>query len=485
MWLSNKIRKVFALLQRKVVKGRPVADSSRDNITLAESQGGYSYDLCQFAEQELCDCDGKKIPLAFLYWLGQCCLSSYHDTYEKGGDLSRGLLVVAETTKSKDEVEQIAFAANGSWSEEADTAVRMLLVESASVKAFCNAESVTRESPDIIRGLLPAKNNIRYLLIKDNLILLDYVTPVSRLSIECDYGGIGIYISPNLSQNNIENALANTNKIYYLLHSEMTGDLPEGAAIRIQHGRNMHWSRAADEPYNKGIYVCVVHSQDLDKEMPAAKVFTSASGKLTHAISLNTAIAQYSQCGLKTSGFIELVPKSRKDELLSIMHSTAKEYVHREERVNPLESVLLVVFNKDSIADLESQIDAVFRFSSPEELFKDPVVPEELIEDLEKWIGESPELSDWADNITSEHPLVFLACTDAAIAAFRPSSAYSGDVLFRYVSLNCSVAKEDNLEDLASRAGYVSLLRSHDSWVDTEAFAGELDRVSTLLGLDQ
>jgi hypothetical protein len=140
---------------------------------------------------------------------------------------------------------------------------------------------------------MPQTNQTRYLLVRGTSINVDYLLPIQSLGAECNYGGIDIYISPNLSQDNIKKVCASTGKIYYLMHSEMTGGLLRGAAIRIQHGRNIYWSRVADDPYNKGVYVCVVDENDLNKELPSAKNFTSMSGNQTHAISLATATKQY------------------------------------------------------------------------------------------------------------------------------------------------------------------------------------------------
>jgi hypothetical protein len=317
---------------------------------------------------------------------------------------------------------------------------------------------------------MPQTNEIRYLLVKRTDIIVDYSLPIHALGIECNYGGIDIYISPNLSQDNVKKVCTSTGKIYYLMHSEMTKDLPQGAAIRIQHGRNIHWSRVENDPYNKGIYVCVVDGNELNKELPAAKIFTSASGNQAHAISLSTATKQYSQCTLKTSNFIDLLPEFRKNELLSEMHDLARASAYVEDQPNALSLLRLIVFNKDSIAELECIVDAELRSNTLEGFAGNPSVPENVLKDIEEWTLACPQLVGWIDDISTENPLVILASTDSAIAAFRPSSGLRGKELFNNLSENTNHDKKDIDYDLAQKAGDFLILRNNCSWIDNRGF---------------
>lgn len=475
MWFTNKIKKALSLPLGKKSKTQSLASTLDESTDNSEPEFRYSYDLCDFSGQELNEWEGKNNPISFLNGLSQCIIDSYHNIYINGQDPSHGFLVIAVTSKSKNEVELIALAAQEAWSEEADLAIKTLLMGCSSLTTFCTGGSAPGEIPDNIRELMPQTNQIRYLLVKETSIIVDYLLPIQSLGAECNYGGIDIYISPNLSQDNIEKVCANTGKIYYLMHSEMTGELPQGAAIRIQHGRNIHWSRVADDPYNKGIYVCVVDENDLNKELPSAKIFTSASGNQTHAISLSTATKQYSQCTLRTSNFIDLLPEFRKNELLSEMHELANANSVVEDHPHGLSVLRLIVFNKDSIADLECIVDAELRANTLEGLTGNPSAPENVLKDIDEWTLACPQLASWITDISPENPLVILASTDTAIAAFRPSSALRGKELFNNLSDNSGLDKEDNDEDLAQKAGYFSLLRNNCSWIDTGGFSNAVE----------
>ena len=475
MWVANKIKKALSLLLGKKGKFQSPASTLDGSVEHFEPEFRYSYDLCDFSGQELYEWEGKNNPTSFLFGLSQCIIDSYHNIYINGQDPSHGFLVIAVTSKSKNEVEQIALAPQEAWSEEADLAIKTLLMEGSSLTTFCTGGSVPGEIPKNIRELMPQTNQIRYLLVKGTSIILDYLFPIQSLGTECNYGGIDIYISPNLSQDNTKKASASTGKIYYLMHSEMTGELPQEAAVRIQHGRNIHWSRIADDPYNKGIYVCVVDKNDLNKELPSAKIFTSASGNQTHAISLSTAAKQYSQCRLRTSCFLDLVPEFRKNELLSEMHELAKANTVVEDQPDALSALRLIVFNKDSIADLECIVDAELSANTLEGLAGNPSVPENVLKDIDEWALACPQLAGWIEDISTENPLVIIASTDSAIAAFRPSSALRGRELFNNLPGNFSLDKQDNDEDLAKKAGYFSLLRSNCSWIDTGGFSNAVE----------
>ena len=476
MWFANKIKKALSLLLGKKSKTHSPANTLDDSIDNSEPQFRYSYDLCDFSGQELYEWGGKKNPISFLFGLSQCIIDSYHNIYINGQDPSHGFLVIAVTSKSKNEVEQIALAPQEAWSEEADLAIKTLLMEGLSLTTFCTGGSVHGEMPKNIRKLMPQTNQIRYLLVRGASIIVDYLLPIQSLGTECNFGGIDIYISPNLSQDNTEKASASAGKIYYLMHSEMTGELPQGAAVRIQHGRNIHWSRTADDPYNKGIYVCVVDENDLNKELPSAKIFTSASGNQTHAISLSTATKQYSQCRLRTSCFLDLVPEFRKNELLSEMHELAKANAVDEDQPDALSALRLIVFNKDSIADLECIVDAELRANTLEGLAGNPSVPENVLKDIEEWTLTCPQLAGWIEDISTENPLVILASTDSAIAAFRPSSALRGGELFNNLPQNFNLDTEDNDGDLARKTGYFSLLRNNCSWIDAGGFSSAVEK---------
>jgi len=475
MWLTNKIKKVLALLHGKKIKTQTPAPSIVENIDCLDPQCRYSYDLCDFSGQELNEWGGKQNPISFIFGLSQYITDSYHNIYINGQDPSHGFLVIAETNKSRNEVEQIALAAQESMPEEADLAIKILLMEGSSPKTFCNEGSALEEIPEAIKDLMPQTDQIRCLLVKGTGIIVDYLLPIQSLDIECNYGGIDIYISPNLSQDNVKKVCASTGKIYYLMHSEMTRDLPQGAAIRIQHGRNIHWSRVENDPYNKGIYVCVVGKNDLNKEMPSAKIFTSASGNQTHAISLSTATKQYSQCRLRTISFIDSVPEFWKNELLSEMHDLARASACVEDQPDALSVLRLIVFNKDSIADLECIVDAEFKSNTLEGLAGIPSVPENVLKDIEEWTLACPQLAGWIEDISTKNPLIILASTDSAIAAFRPSSALRGGEQFNNLAENFSLDKEDNDEDLAQKTGYFSLLRNNCSWIDTGDFSNAVE----------
>jgi len=475
MWFTNKIKKALSWPLGKKSKTQSPASSLDESIDNSEPEFRYSYDLCEFSGQELYEWEGKNNPISFLFGFSQCIIDSYHNIYINGQDPSHGYLVIAVTSKSKNEVEQIALAPQEAWSEEADLAIKTLLMEGSSLTTFCTGGSAPGEIPKNIRELMPQTNQIRYLLVKGTSIILDYLLPIQSLGSECNFGGIDIYISPNLSQDNTAKVSASTGKIYYLMHSEMTGELPQGAAIRIQHGRNIHWSRVADDPYNKGIYVCVVDENDLNKELPSAKIFTSASGNQTHAISLSTATKQYSQCTLRTSNFIDLLPEFRKNELLSEMHELAKANAVVEDQPDALSALRLIVFNKDSIADLECIVDAELSANTLEGLAGNASVPENVLNDIEEWTLACPQLASWITDISPENPLVILASTDSAIAAFRPSSALRGKELFNNLSNNSGLDKEDNDEDLAQKAGYFSLLRNNCSWIDAGGFSNAVE----------
>jgi hypothetical protein len=475
MWFTNKIKKALSWPLGKKSKTQSPASTLDESIDNSEPEFRYSYDLCEFSGQELYEWEGKNNPISFLFRFSQCIIDSYHNIYINGQDPSHGFLVIAVTSKSKNEVEQIALTPQEAWSEEADLAIKTLLMEGSSLTTFCTGGSVPGEMPKNIRELMPQTNQIRYLLVKGTSIILDYLLPIQSLGSECNFGGIDIYISPNLSQDNTAKVSASTGKIYYLMHSEMTGELPQEAAVRIQHGRNIHWSRIADDPYNKGIYVCVVDKNDLNKELPSAKIFTSASGNRTHAISLSTATKQYSQCRLRTSCFLDLVPEFRKNELLSEMHELAKANAVVEDQPDALSALRLIVFNKDSIADLECIVDAELSANTLEGLAGNASVPENVLNDIEEWTLACPQLASWISDISPENPLVILASTDSAIAAFRPSSALRGKELFNNLSDNSGLDKEDNDEDLAQKAGYFSLLRNNCSWIDAGGFSNAVE----------
>jgi hypothetical protein len=251
------------------------------------------------------------------------------------------------------------------------------------------------------------------------------------------------------------------------MHSERTGDLPEGAAIRIQHGRNIHWSKALYEPYNKGIYLCIVNKEDLDKELPSAKVFTSVSGNPTHAISLSTAIKQYCQCNLNTSNFLNLIPRERRDDLLSEMHELARSSICAEDKGGAEGGLEIVIFNKDSIADLECVVERVIRSTTLDDLQRDTSIPADILKDLKEWTLECSQLADWIDNVSNKDMLVILASTDSAIAAFKPLSVLAGQTLLSQHSQDS--INEDSKKELAIKAGHASLLRNHDDWIDMEA----------------
>lgn len=475
MWFTNKIKKALSWSLGKKSKTQSPASTLDESIDNSEPEFRYSYDLCEFSGQELYEWEGKNNPISFLFGFSQCIIDSYHNIYINGQDPSHGFLVIAVTSKSKNEVEQIALAPQEAWSEEADLAIKTLLMEGSSLTTFCTGGSVPGEIPKNIRELMPQTNQIRYLLVKGTSIILDYLLPIQSLGSECNFGGIDIYISPNLSQDNTAKVSASTGKIYYLMHSEMTGELPQEAAVRIQHGRNIHWSRIADDPYNKGIYVCVVDKSDLNKELPSAKIFTSASGNRTHAISLSTATKQYSQCRLRTSCFLDLVPEFRKNELLSEMHELAKANAVVDDQPDALSALRLIVFNKDSIADLECIVDAELSANTLEGLAGNASVPENVLNDIEEWTLACPQLAGWIEDISTENPLVILASTDSAIAAFRPSSALRGRELFNNLPENFGLDKEDNDENLAKKAGYFSLLRNNCSWIDAGGFSNAVE----------
>jgi hypothetical protein len=474
MWVANKIKKAFSLLLGKKGKIHSQANTLNESIDHLGPQSRYSFDLCDFSGQELSEWCGKKNPISFLSGLSECIIDSYHNIHINGQDPSNGFLVIATTSKSKNQVIETSLATQESWSEEADLAIKTLL-KGSSLRTFCNRGPEPGEIPESIRDLMPQTNQIRYLLVNGTSIIVDYLLPIQSLDIECNYGGVDIYISPNLSQDNIEKACASAGKIYYLIHSEMTRNLPHGVAIRVQHGRNIHWSRVADDPYNKGIYVCVVDENDLNKELPSAKIFTSASGNQAHAISLSTATKQYSQCTLRTSNFIDLLPEFRKNELLSEMHDLARASAYVEDQPDSLSLFRLIVFDKDSIADLECTVDADLRSNTLEDLAVNPSMPENVFKDIEEWTLACPQLAGWIEDISSENPLVILASTDSAIAAFRPSSALRGKELFNNLSDNSGLDKEDNDEDLAQKAGYFSLLRNNCSWIDTGGFSNAVE----------
>lgn len=479
MWFTNKIKKAFSLPLWKKSNTQSPESSLDGSIDNSEAEFRYSYDLCDFSGQDLLDFYEYKIPSTFLEALLKCIYNSYQDIYINGQDPTHGFLVLVETSKSKNEVEQIAIAAQESWSEEADLAIKSLLMEGSSFKTFCTGGSVLGEIPETIKDLMPQTNQIRYLLLNGTSIIVDCQLPNKILSTgaACDYGDIEIHLSPNLSKENIKKIIASISmgKIYYLMHSEIVRALPTGATIRIQHGRDIHWSRVENDPYNKGIYVCVVDENDLNKELPSAKIFTSASGNQTHAISLSTAIKQYSQCRLRTSKFINLVPDFRKNELLSEMHDLARASAGVGDQPDALSAMRLIVFNKDSIADLECIVDAELRANTLEGLAGNPSVPENVLKDIEEWTLACPQLAGWIDDISTENPLVILASTDSAIAAFRPSSALRGGELFNTLPENFSLGKEDNGEDLAKRAGYFSLLRDNCSWIDSGGFSNAVE----------
>lgn len=478
MWFANKIKKALSLLLGKKSNFQSPANTLDGSVEHFEPEFRYSYDLCDFSGQELLDCYENKIPSTFLEALLKCIYNSYQDIYINGQDPTHGFLVLVATRKSKKEVEQIAIAAQESWSEEADLAINNLLMEGSSFKTFCTGGLVLGEIPETIKDLMPQTNQIRYLLLNGSSIIVDYLLPNKILSTgpACDYGDIEIHLSPNLSKENIKKiASISMGKIYYLMHSEMTGELPQEAAIRIQHGRNIHWSRVENDPYNKGIYVCVVDENDLNKELPSAKIFTSASGNQTHAISLSTAIKQYSQCRLRTSNFINLVPDFRKNELLSEMHDLARASADVEDQPDALSALRLIVFNKDYIADLECIVDAELRANTLDGLAGNPRLPENVLKDIEEWTLACPQLASWIEDLSTEDPLVILASTDSAIAAFRPSSALRGGELFNTLPENFSLDKEDNDEDIAKRSGYFSLLRNNCSWIDTGGFSNAVE----------
>jgi hypothetical protein len=133
------------------------------------------------------------------------------------------------------------------------------------------------------------------------------------------------------------------------------------------------------------------------------------------------------------------------------------------------------VFNKDSIADLECIVDAELRANTLEGLAGNPSAPENVLKDIEEWSLACPQLASWITDISPENPLVILASTDSAIAAFRPSSALRGKELFNSLSDNSGLDKEDNDEDLAQKAGYFSLLRNNSSWIDTGGFSNAVE----------
>lgn len=475
MWFTNEIKKALSLPLGEKSKTQSPASTLDESIYQLEPEFRYSYDLCDFSGQELYGWDGKKNPISLNSALSQCIIDFYHNIYINGQDPSHGFLVIAVTSKSKNEVEQIALAPQEAWSEEADLAIKTLLKVGSSLRTFCNGRSALGEIPENIRELMPQTNQIRYLLVNGTSIIVDYLLPIQSLGAELYYGGIDIHISPNLSQDNIEKVCASTGKIYYLMQSEMTGELPQGAAIRIQHGRNIHWSRVADDPYNEGIYVCVVDKNDLNKELPAAKIFTSASGNQAHAISLSTATKQYSQCRLRTSNFINLVPEFTKDELLFDMHELARASADVEDQPDALSILRLIVFDKDSIADLGCIVDAELRSNTLEGLAENPSVPKNVLKDIEEWTLDCPQLAGWIEDISTENPLVILASTDSAIAAFKPLSALRGKELFNNLSENISLDKEDNDEELAKKAGFFSLLRNNCSWIDTVGFSNAVE----------
>jgi hypothetical protein len=481
MSIVNIIKRIVASLIGKKVKALAPIDSRTKEVDLSEPQSQYSYDLCDFTGEDVYEMFGKRTPYSFLFIIAKCWRNAYEDLYVAGLDPSQGFLVIVETTKSRNEVERMALVASDSSNTDAESCIKALLLEEPSTKIFCNADSRLELIPNEIRELLPKGGFIRYLLVNNKTIIVDSLSTVKTFGIQCNYGDIDIYISPNLSKVDTDKVLETTGRIYYLMHSEMTGALPEGAAIRIQHGRNLHWSKAVDQPYNQGIYVCSVNKEDRDKELPSAKVFASMSGKPTHAISLSTALKQYYQCNLKTREFITRIPKYRRDELLSEMHELARSSIGLETAGGAEEKIVIVIFNKDFIADLECVAEAVIRSSTLEGLRSNTSIAEDILKDLKDWTSECLQLADWIENSSGKDYLIILASTDSTIAAFKPLARLAGQQLLSQLTQDS--VNEDNKEELAIRAGYASLLKNHDNWIDMEAFDKTLVEASEEFGL--
>ena len=109
MWVANKINKALSLLLGKKGKFQSPASTLDGSVEHFEPEFRYSYDLCDFSGQELYVWEGKNNPISFLFGLSQCIIDSYHNIYVNGQDPSHGFLVIAVTSKSKNEVEQIAW----------------------------------------------------------------------------------------------------------------------------------------------------------------------------------------------------------------------------------------------------------------------------------------------------------------------------------------------------------------------------------------
>jgi hypothetical protein len=172
------------------------------------------------------------------------------------------------------------------------------------------------------------------------------------------------------------------------------------------------------------------------------------------------------------------VPEFRKNELLSEMHELPKASADVEDQPHGLSVLRLIVFNKDSIADLKCIVDAELRSNTLEGFEGNLSVPENVLKDIEEWTLACPQLAGWIKDISTENPLVILASTDSAIAAFRPSSALRGKELFNNLPENTNLDKEDNDEDLAQKAGYFSLLLNNCSWIDTGGFSNAVEELT-------